>query len=111
MLRDYIRVLGLKKGDFLFPRVFGSRVKDKHRCVTYAISYKWLQLAKNKLDLEDGLTWHCFRIGAANRGSKLGVSRGIIKEAGFWRSEAVDLYIRQECPGLVLSEALLRDGV
>ena len=101
----------MKTEDFLFPRVSRSRVKDKHRCVTYAMAYKWLEMAKINLDLEDGLTWHCFRIGAASRGSELGGSRGIIKEAGFWRSEAVDLYIRQECPGLVLSEALLRDGV
>ena len=54
VLRDYIRVLGLKTEDFLFPRVSGSRVKDKHRCVAYAMAYRWLEMAKIKLDLEDG---------------------------------------------------------
>ena len=38
----------MKRGDFLFPRVSRSRVKDKHRFVTYATVYKWLEMAKNK---------------------------------------------------------------
>ena len=28
-------------------------MKDKHRCVTYAMAYKWLEMAENRLDLED----------------------------------------------------------
>ena len=88
----------MKRGDFLFPRVSRSRVKDKYRFVTYAMVYKWLEMAKNKLDLDEGLTLHCFRIGTASSGSGRRIRRGIIKEAVFWRSEAVDLYSRQECP-------------
>ena len=32
------------------------RLLEEERCVTYAMAYKWLEMAKNKLDLEDGLT-------------------------------------------------------
>ena len=46
----------MKRGDFLCPRVSRSRVKDKHRFLNYPMVYKWLEMAKNKLDLEDGLT-------------------------------------------------------
>jgi hypothetical protein len=76
-----------------------------------AMAYRWLEKAKGELDLSPELAWHCCRIGAASRGSQWGVSRGVIKEAGLWMSEGVDLYIRVERPGVVLSKALLRDRV
>ena len=40
LLRKYIRVLGLRQGDYLFPRVSETEVKDRLRFVTYAIAYR-----------------------------------------------------------------------
>ena len=110
LLREYISLLRLKMGDCLFPRATEGMVKDRKVCVSYAVAYRCLEKLKTELGLSAGLTWHCFRIGAASRGAQLGVSRGMIKEAGLWKSEVVDLYMRLENPGVVLSEALLRDN-
>ena len=55
------------------------------------------------------LCWHRFRIGAATRDLTLGDRRSVLKGAGKWKSEAVDSYVREEDPCLVLSQALLDD--
>ena len=47
--------------------------------VSYAVMYHSLEALKKKLELDDGLPWHSFRIGSATRGAKLGVTRSVIK--------------------------------
>ena len=106
-LETYISVMGLKENDFLFPK----NLKKGARSVaaTYAVMYQALEGAKERLGLDKNLTWHSFRIGSATRGTVLGVRRSVVKGAGKWRSDCVDLYCREEEPGMVLSRALVDD--
>ena len=106
-MRSYIRVMGVSAGDALFPIELGEGAKK--RSVTYNAMYTSLESMKERLGLEKSLTWHSWRIGAATRGTALGVRRNIIKKAGLWRSEAVDVYCRETNPGVVLSLALAND--
>ena len=106
-LETYISVMGLKGNDFLFSK----NLKKGARSVaaTYAVMYQALEGAKERLGLDRNLTWHSFRIGFATRGTVLGVIRSVVKGAGKWRSGCVDLYCREEEPGVVLSRALVDD--
>ena len=107
-LESYIERLGLKKLDSLFPRKLegGSRVE----AVSYSVMYKELEIAKTTLELDENLTWHSFRIGAATRGNALGIRRTVMKKAGNWKSDAVDIYCKELEAGIVLSKALLDDA-
>ena len=69
--------------------------------------YHSLESMKKELELDRGLTWLSFRIGSATRGTKLGVRRSIIKVAGMWKSECVDVYCREEEAAVLLSRELL----
>ena len=77
--------------------------------VTYSMMYQALEAAKERLGLEESLTWHSFRIGSATKGTVLGVRRSVVKGAGKWKSNCVDLYCREDDAGLVLSRVLLDD--
>ena len=50
--------------------------------VSYAVIYHSSEAMKQKYELDEALTRHSFWIGSANKGTKLGVSRSLIKEAG-----------------------------
>ena len=107
-LESYVERLGLKKLDSLFPRKLkdGSRVE----AVSYSVMYKELEIAKTTLKLDENLTWHSFRIGAVTQGNALGIRRTVMKKAGNWKSEAVDIYCKELEAGIVLSRALLDDA-
>ena len=106
-LRSYIKVMGISGEDALFPMEVGKG--SKRKAVTYNVMYSTMQDMKVSLGLCKSLTWHSFRIGAATRGTSLGVRRNIIKRAGLWRSDAVDAYCRETNPGVILSLALVND--
>ena len=103
-MRSYIIVMGVSGSDALFPIEMGEGAKK--RIVTYNAMYTSLEFRKERLGLEKSLTWHSWRIGAATRGTVVGVRRNII---GLWRSEAVDVCCRETNPGVVLSLALAND--
>ena len=106
-MRSYIRVMGVSDTDALFRIELGEGAKK--RSVTYNTMYTSLEAMKERLGMEKSLTWHSWRIWAATRGTALGVRRNIIKRAGLWGSEAVDVYCRETNPGVVLSLALAND--
>ena len=97
----------ISSNNALFPK----NVKKGARSVaaTYAVMYQALEGAKEKLGLDTNLILHSFRIGSATRGTVLGVRRSVGKGAGKWHSGCVDLYCREEDPGVVLSRALVED--
>lgn len=107
-LEKYMAVMDLKKKDALFPK--SLRNGAKLMPATYAVMYQALEGSKERLGLDPNLTWHSFRIGSATRGTMLGVRRSVVKGAGKWRSNCVDLYCREEDPGMVLSQALMDDS-
>ena len=96
-----VKVSGSKA---LFPKNLGSG--EKRMGVTYNVMYSALEEMKTRLDLEPSLTWHSFRIGAATKGTRMGVSRNVLQKAGHWKSSAVDSYCHSEEAGVVLSRAL-----
>ena len=100
-------MMGISGDDALFPMEIGKGSKRKG--VTYNVMYSTLQDMKVRLGLSKSLTWHSSRIGAATRGTSLGVRRNIIKRAGLWKSDAVDTYCRETNPGVILSLALVND--
>ena len=106
-LREYKARLNIHGRDALFPAEL--RKKGKGKSVTYNVMYNSLEAMKARMDLDKSITWHSFRIGSASRGTSLGVSRNVVKRAGLWRSEAVDLYCREENAGVILSHALVND--
>ena len=107
-LREYIAKMGISGRDALFPVELGRGVKRK--AVSYSIMYSSLQSVKTRLGMDENITWHSYRVGAATRGTSLGVRRNVIKRAGLWRSSAVDMYCRESNPGVLLSLALVNDA-
>ena len=97
--------MGLKGKDSVFPKNLKKGAKG--RAATYAVMYQALEGAKERLGLDRTLTWHSFRIGSATGGTVFRVRRSVLKGAGKWRSSCVDLYCREEEPGVVLSIALV----
>ena len=55
-----------------------------------------------------GLTLHSGRVGGATEASEEGVNRARIKEAGGWKSSAVDVYIQSRARGKEVSRALVK---
>ena len=106
-LEEYIAKMGIIGSDALFPVELGRGVKRK--AVSYSIMYVSLESVKTRLGMDGNITWHSFRVGAATRGTCLGVRRNVIKKAGLWRSSAVDIYCRESNPGVLLSLALVND--
>ena len=109
MLRWYTESLGLKKSDFMFPRFRRNKdtiVPMKNRSVGYGTALKQLKEECKKLHLPI-LTMHSGRIGSATVAAQFGIAREIIKEGGGWKSDAVDVYIRTERPGVVISDKFL----
>ena len=106
-LQHYIGKFGLLKKDALFSANLARGPKVV--AVSYAVMYHSLESMKKELELDPGLTWNSFRIGSATRGTKLGVRRSVIKGAGMWKSQCVDVYCREEEAGVLLSRELLND--
>ena len=52
---------------------------------------------------EAALSGHCFRIGGASHGARLGMSEVQLREAGRWRSSAVNRYLRRPVSLLAIS--------
>ena len=71
---------------------------DKKKYMGYAAAFSTLESLKTELTLNQKLTLHSPRVGAATEGSKLEISRSMLMEAGHWRSGAVDTYIQVESP-------------
>ena len=92
---------------YLFP-VFKGEEPLWHKPVTYSVANSQLKREKRELGLSD-ITLHSGRVGAATRAAKRGVERGVIKKAGNWVSDAVDVYVKIKEPGLILGDALLKD--
>ena len=105
-LKEYIRCLGLKDGDHLFPKVKGNCL-DRKKYLGYAAGFKILENLKRKLSLNPRLTLHSPRVGSATDGARLGVSRSVLMQAGHWNSNVVDRYTQVDSPGVGLSRMLL----
>ena len=101
-LQHYIGKFGLLKKDALFSANLARGPKVV--AVSYAVMYHSLESMKKELELDSGLTWH-----SATRGTKLGVRRSVIKGAGMWKSQCVDVYCREEEAGVLFSRELLND--
>ena len=106
-VKEYVAKMGIFGEDALFPVESGRGRKRK--AVSYNVMYSSLEEMKTRLGMNGNITWHSFRVGAATRGTSLGVRRNIIKKAGLWRSSAVDVYCRESNPGVLLSSALMDD--
>ena len=106
-LKEYVAKMGIDGGDALFPVELGRGKKRK--AASYSVMYSSLEEMKTRLGMSGNITWHSFRVGAATRGTSLGVRRNIVKKAGLWRSSAVDTYCRETNPGVMLSLALIND--
>lgn len=107
-LKEYRAKMNIFGKDALFPAELGKRGKVK--AVSYNVMYNTLEAMKARMGLDKSITWHSYRIGAATRGTALGVSRNVVKKAGLWRSDAVDLYCREDNAGVILSHALVNDS-
>ena len=93
ILKWFITRAGLKSEDFLFCKTSkdGQVVKGKY--VTYDEARKSLLEEQAMLGIS-GLTLHSGRIGGATVAVELGATREDVKKAGGWKSDAVDVYIR-----------------
>ena len=109
ILQWYSESLGLQEEDFMFPRFRGTGGKVvviKDKVVAYSTVLAQLKQECQDLGLPT-LTLHAGRIGGATGAARNGISRENIKDAGGWRSDAVDTYIRTERPGVVISDKAL----
>ena len=69
-----------------------------------------VQLPRERGDLGLGnITWHLSRIGAATGAASKGVSRCVISKGGNWVTDAVDVYMIVEVPGVIFGDAYLED--
>ena len=69
-------------------------------CLRYSEARLCLLREQEKVGLT-GLSLHSGRVGGATEASEAGVTRGEIKEAGGWKSAAVDTYIQARGRGKV----------
>ena len=93
---------------FLFPQLKGGMaVWDK--CITYREARKQLTEECIKLGLNENLTMHSGRVGAATGAARQGMDRNIIKKGGNWKSNVVDTYMQVEEPGVKIGDVLLKE--
>ena len=102
-LRSFDRIPG---EGFLFPKIVNGNPVWEEK-VTYGKARSQLLRICENLGLEK-LTLHSPRIGAASDAARAGVGREIIKKGGNWRSDALDLYIQVDQPGVILGDELMR---
>ena len=105
ILMWYLSDHDIRREDYIF---FGSKNGkiEYERHVGYQEARRSLIKEQALLGLS-GLTLHSARIGGATEAALAGVKRADIKEAGNWKSDAVDLYIRPKGRVSKVSRALL----
>ena len=107
----YAESLGLRDGDYLFPRLRGAGkgrvVKIGHEYVSYSASAVQLKRFCVKNDIPD-LTMHRGRRGGVTVAVEMGMARNMIQAVGNWFSGAVDSYYHPLEPGVEFMEGLLR---
>ena len=64
-LEEYLERMGLVRGNCVFPKNLDKG--NKGVAVAYPMMYRGLEDMKGRLGLEDNLTWHSWRIGAATK--------------------------------------------
>ena len=110
MVRWYVGGLGLKGEEMLFPRMRHSKgevVPIKRLAVSYGSAAGQLKAKVKRLGLGN-ISLHSGRIGAATAGAMAGISREHLKACGGWKSDAVNLYIQVDKPGIAFSGKMLR---
>ena len=107
----YLRGLGLKGEDCMFPRMRyskGSVVAIKELSVSYSSAAGQLKAEVERLGLNN-ISLHSGRIGGATAGAVAGLNQQKIKAVGGWSSNAsADLYVRMRRPGIEFSAKMLR---
>ena len=105
-----LRVLGLRDGDYLFPRLRGAGkgrvVKIGHESVSYSASAAQLKRFCLRNDIPS-LTMHSGRRGGDTVAAEMGLARNKIQAVGNWSSGAVDSYYHPLEPGVEFTEGLL----
>ena len=107
----YAESLGLRNGDYLFPRLRGAGkdrvVKIGHKYVSYSVSALQLKRFCVKNDIPN-LTMHSGRRGGVTDAVEMGMARNMIQAVGNWTSGAVDSYYHPLEPGVEFTEGVLR---
>ena len=107
----YAESLGLRDGDYLFPRLRGAgkgRVaKIGHENVSYSASAAQLKRFCLRNDIPN-LTMHSGRRGGVTVAVEMGLPRNKIQAVGNWSSGAVDGYYHPLEPGVEFTKGLLR---
>ena len=109
LMKNYVKRMGLKKEDHLFPKPGKGGKCLKQKCLEYSAAFRGLAALKDEFGLDSKVSLHSPRIGGATRSAELGVSRNVIKKAGMWRSEVVDTYMCVDKPAELVSKALLEE--
>ena len=111
IIRWYVKGLGLKGGDFLFPKMQykkGAVVAIKGLQVSYSAAAGQLKAEVKRLGLNN-ISLHSGRIGGATQGALAGISQQKIKAVGGWKSStSADLYTRLEKPGVEFSSTMMK---
>ena len=107
ILHWYVKSMRLRQDDYFFCKV-GSQGKVVPReYLRYSEARLCLLREQERVGLK-GLSLHSGRVGGDTEASEAGVTRGEIKEAGGWKSAAVDTYIQARGRGKVVSKALVK---
>ena len=106
ILRWYIKILRLGLDDFLFCKLGSKGEVYGKDFMKYGEARKSVEEEQKKLGFE-GLTLHSARVGGATEAAACGVGRAEIKEAGGWRSNAVDIYVQANGKGKAVNRALV----
>ena len=109
LMKNYVKRMGLKKEDHLFPKPGKGGKCLKQKCLEYSAAFRGLAALKEEFGLDSKVSLHSPRIGGATRSAELGVSRNVIKKAGMWRSEVVDVYMCVDKPAELVSKALMEE--
>ena len=102
----YMKSLGLRSEDYFFCKLGRKGEALGSDFIKYHEARTMLEREQQYLGIH-GLTLHSCRVGGATEASEEGVSRVRIKEAGGWKSDAVDLYIHSKNKGKEVSRALV----
>ena len=111
IVRWYLKGLGLKGEDFLFPKMRHSKgkvVAIKGLPVSYGSAAGQLKAEVKRLGLNN-ISLHSGRIGGATQGALAGLTQQKIKAVGGWKSStSADLYVRLEKPGVEFSSKMMK---
>ena len=112
ILKWYVKSFKFSAESFIFPPfAFCKSNQDGlqpvgSKPISYSSIRAQLKEESKKIGLDYDLDLHGGRIGGATTASGLQVDRDIIKQSGFWKSSAVDSYIRKLNPNKHLSKVL-----